>query len=194
MTSSMELAANAVTTVSIVLAGRNSVHTWWTGIIGCALFAAVFADAKLYADVVLQLFFIGTSAVGWRQWLTGRKGQPLAVSRARRGVIAGCVVAGIATAAAYGTMLARLTDAFAPFADSTVLSFSVVAQLLLMTRRIETWLFWFAVNSVAVPLFASRGLYLTALLYVAYWVNALVAWRHWRALMHTREGVASSSA
>ena len=30
-----ELLANAVTTASIVLAGRNSIHTWWTGIIGC---------------------------------------------------------------------------------------------------------------------------------------------------------------
>lgn len=33
-----ELAANAFNAVSIVLAGRNSVHTWWTGIVCCVLF------------------------------------------------------------------------------------------------------------------------------------------------------------
>ena len=31
----LELAANAFTAAAIVLAGRNSVHTWWTGIVGC---------------------------------------------------------------------------------------------------------------------------------------------------------------
>jgi nicotinamide mononucleotide transporter len=189
-TSALELAANAAMTVSIVLAGRNSVHTWWTGIVGCALFAAVFADARLYADVALQSFFIVTSAFGWRQWLTGRNGPSLTVTRAPRRVIIGCVGAGIVTALAYGAMLARLTEAYAPFVDSAVLSFSVIAQLLLMTRRVETWPFWLAVNTVAVPLFASRGLHLTALLYAAYWLNAVVAWRHWRTLMRSSESAA----
>ena len=33
-----EIAANAFNAVSILLAARNSLHTWWTGIVGCALF------------------------------------------------------------------------------------------------------------------------------------------------------------
>jgi nicotinamide mononucleotide transporter len=49
-----------------------------------------------------------------------------------------------------------------------------------MGRRIENWPVWLLVNTVSVPLYASRGLYLTAALYVAYWINALVAWRHWK--------------
>lgn len=31
MSSPLEIFANGITTVSIFLAGRNSVHTWWTG-------------------------------------------------------------------------------------------------------------------------------------------------------------------
>jgi nicotinamide mononucleotide transporter len=194
MMSALELVANAVMTASIVLAGRNSIHTWWTGIVGCAVFAVVFASTQLYADVALQLFFIGTSIIGWRQWLSGRAGRSLAVARAPRRLILWCTGAGIAAALLYGALLAQLTDAYAPFADSAVLSFSVIAQLLLMTRRIETWPFWLAVNTVAVPLFASRGLHLTALLYAGYWVNAVVAWRHWRALMRSGESVAPQPA
>jgi hypothetical protein len=33
----LEILANLMVTLSIVLAGRNSIHTWWTGIVGCAL-------------------------------------------------------------------------------------------------------------------------------------------------------------
>ena len=60
MSLNLELAANVVITVSILLAARNSVHTWWTGIVGCVLFALVFHGAKLYAEVGLQAFFIAT--------------------------------------------------------------------------------------------------------------------------------------
>ena len=42
-------------TVSIVLAGRNNVHSWWLGVVGCSMFAALFYSVNLYADVALQL-------------------------------------------------------------------------------------------------------------------------------------------
>ena len=59
-----EVAANTANAASIVLAARNSVHTWWTGILGCALFAWVFLYSRLYADVTLQRVFIAASVVG----------------------------------------------------------------------------------------------------------------------------------
>ena len=46
------------------------------------------------------------------------------------------------------------------------------------------------VNTVAVPLYASRGLYLTALLYAAYWLNALASWFFWRREMGAQPAAA----
>jgi nicotinamide mononucleotide transporter len=179
MTSLLEIAANLVTAASILLAARNSAHTWWTGIIGCALFALLFYTAKLYADVVLQGFFILTSVIGWWAWLRGEGGRPLPTRHAEPATVAAAVLGGALAAPAYGALLHYFTDAYAPFIDSTVLVFSVIAQLLLMQRRVEAWLFWVLVNTIAVPLYASRELYLTAGLYLAYWVNAVVAWGAW---------------
>ena len=181
MTDPLEIAANTLSAASILLAGRNSLHTWWLGILGCALFALVFARTQLYADATLQGFFIVTSAIGWWQWSRGaEQGEPLPVTRAPRRDLLLCAIGGVVGGVAYGALLHAWTDAYAPFLDSLVLSFSVVAQLLLMRRRLETWPVWLLVNTLAVPLFASRGLYVTAGLYAAYWINALVALRHWR--------------
>lgn len=185
--SPLEIAANALATLSILLAGRNSIHTWWTGIIGCLLFAWLFYLSQLYADVTLQLFFIVTSAMGWRQWLTGGAGEPLPISRAGRLRIGLALVIGAAATLGYGALLHCFTDAYAPFADSAVLVLSVTAQLLLMQRRIETWAFWLAVNTIAVPLYASRGLTLTACLYAAYWLNACYSAFVWHRLMRGQE-------
>lgn len=189
MTDPIEWLANALATVSILLAARNSVHTWWTGIIGCVLFAVTFHRASLYADVALQAFFVATSLVGWWQWQRGGAGEALPVARATpRQLGAAVAVAALATAG-YGALLERFTTAYAPFVDSAVLALSVVAQVFLMKRRVENWPVWLLVNSIAVPLYASRGLHLTAVLYAAYWVNAWFGWWRWRRL-HALQGMA----
>lgn len=178
----VEAAANASLATSVVLAGRNSIHTWWTGILGCLLFARLFYDAQLYADFTLQFFLVATSVVGWWRW---RRHEPGPVSDVAEGQawklwLAGAV--GVACAAAYGAALAARTDAYAPIPDALVMMFSVIAQVLLMRRRTESWWFWIIVNSIAVPLFASRGLYLTSVLYAGFLLNAVLALRHWRRL------------
>ena len=94
---------------------------------------------------------------------------------------------GLLTTAAYGALLHHYTNAYAPFLDSSVLVFSVIAQLLLLQRRVENWPLWLIVNSIAVPLYASRGLYLTAFLYGCYWINAVVSWVLWRKLARAAE-------
>jgi nicotinamide mononucleotide transporter len=181
--SPLEIAANAVMTLSIFLAGRNSVHSWWLGIVGCSMFASLFYGVQLYADVALQVFFVLTCVAGWVQWLRGAGGKPRPITSASTRAVARLAVGGLVATAAYGLMLREFTDAYAPFIDSAVLAFSVVAQLLLMGRRIETWPVWVLVNTISVPLYASRGLYLTAALYAAYWINALVSWWWWHRQM-----------
>lgn len=178
----VEVAANAFVAAAIFLAGRNNIHTWWLGIVGCALFAWVFFEARLYADVTLQGFFILTSIYGWWKWLHGQQGAELPVRFSAPGLLIGSGLAATAVAAGYGWLLWRFTDAYAPFLDSIVLAFSVLGQLLMTERRVENWWSWLLVNTIAVPLYASRGLYVTSVLYGAFWVNAIVALRKWRHL------------
>jgi nicotinamide mononucleotide transporter len=179
----LEITANGVIAASIVLAARNSLHTWWTGIIGCLLFAALFWSAQLYAEVVLQGFFVVTSVYGWWHWTRGPAGteRPIRSTNTAALIAAGAIAA--AVGAGYGWLLHHFTDAFAPFADSAILAFSVLAQVLLMQRRVATWPFWLVVNTIAVPVYASRDLHLTAILYGAYWLNAWFGWWRWRREM-----------
>lgn len=187
MTGPLELAANGLTALAIFLAGRNSVHTWWAGIVGCSLFALLFFQANLYADVMLQAFFVATSVVGWWKWARGDHGRPLAISHANFSSLLWTVPVGITATAAYGALLHFYTNAYAPFLDSAVLVFSVIGQILMMQRRIENWAFWLLVNTIAAPLYFSRGLYLTAALYAAFWLNAVVSWLRWRTLARQAE-------
>jgi nicotinamide mononucleotide transporter len=193
--SPLEMWANILTVVCIFLAGRNSVHTWWTGIVASVLFGIVFYQSQLYADTTLQVFFVATSFIGWWNW--SNKNIPMDTSEAGDGsklvdtndvakvsyatsdqVFAYIGIAFLA-AVGYGWILHTYTNAFAPWIDSTVLTFSIVAQLLLMSRKVQNWPVWVLVNALSVPLYFSRELYLTSALYAVFFVNALVSWKTW---------------
>jgi nicotinamide mononucleotide transporter len=183
LTRGAEIAANAFNAGSILLAGLNNVHTWWVGIVASVLFGWVFFEAKLYADVTLQAFFIITNAIGWWNWSGAGERSELPVRRTPPLPLAAMLAAGVLVTLGYGWLLHRFTDAYAPFIDSAELAFSILAQLLLMQRRYESWWCWLLVNTIAVPLYISRGLTLTAALYVVFWLNALVALGRWRRLI-----------
>lgn len=181
--SPLEIIANGVNAISVLLAAWNSIHTWWTGIIGCVLFGVMFYLSQLYADATLQVFFIVTCILGWWHWMKGKAGDEAPIRRTSLPLFASCIAGAILVAGLYGWVLHAFTDAYMPFIDASVLSFSILAQFLLMARRIETWLCWCLVDTIAVPLFLSRGLYVTAGLYALFWCNTFWGYYRWRSEM-----------
>ena len=131
----LEISSNIVNLISVFFANRNSVHTWWTGIIGSILFGILFYDVKLYADVTLQVFFIITGVWGWWNWVHGEtKDEELKITRISLLKLLLFTLISIAVTFGYGYLLFHLTDASYPFTDSIILVFSVLAQFLLMER------------------------------------------------------------
>ena len=62
----------------------------------------------------------------------------------------------------------RAAHGAAPGWDALTTSMSLGAQLLLNLKRLETWYVWIAVDVIYVPLYFSRDLNLTALVYVVF--------------------------
>jgi|SRR5690606_3484517 len=187
-TAYLEYAANGFYLLAVFLAARNSIHTWWLGIIGCVLFAVLFYQVKLYAEVLLMLFFVATNGIGWYQW--SRQSGVTQVTTTPLWWLAGYGTLAAAVTLLYGYILHSMTDAYAPFIDSAILMFSVIAQFLLMNRKLETWWFWLVVNTVAVPLYFSRELQLTAIVYIGFWFNAWYGLYLWRRLTSTPAKIA----
>lgn len=182
----LEITGNLFNLASVFLANRNSVHTWWIGIIGGVLYGVMFYEVKLYADVILQFFFILTNFYGWWAWIHGgTQNEELPITRVAFAPLLACAAAAVGLTVAHGYLLHKLTDASFPFVDSIVLIFSIIAQFLLMRRKLESWCFWIIVDAVAVPLYAAKELYLTSAIYFIFLLNAVWGlvhwWKIWRA-------------
>lgn len=186
----LEIFANISNLVSVYLANRNSVHTWWIGIIGGILYGVMFYEVKLYADVILQIFFILTNFYGWRAWLCGGANkEELPITRIAYRQLIAYVMLAAAVTFGHGFLLLKLTDASFPFVDSVILIFSIVAQFLLMKRKVESWIFWILVDLVAVPLYAAKELYLTSAIYFLFLINAVFGLLNWLKIRRAGQSI-----
>jgi len=184
--SEFELIAVVVTLAAVYLTTRQIIWCWPLGLVSVAMYAIIFFQVKLYADMGLQGIYFALSLYGWWAWLHGGQDrQELAVSLASWRLRLGAVVGGMAFGLFLGMVLERLTDASLPYVDSLLTSFSLVAQFMATRKLLESWLLWIAVDVLYVGMFIYKGLHLTAGLYAAFLVLAFLGLVEWRRSMVT---------
>ena len=167
---------------SVWLLARNSVWGWVVGLVGVVIYAVVFYRYRLYGEVGLQAFYFLTSVqaiVIWLRWGPQEDERPVGRVTPRTLVVSGVAV--VVGTVLLAFLLQRLRgDVVGWDAFTTVVS--VTAHLYLMGRYLESWYLWIAVDTIYVPLYYSRGLSLTAVLYVVFLILAVRGLLGWRAL------------
>jgi len=186
--STLEIVAAIFGLACVWLTIARNVWSWPTGLVQVLLLIMVFWQAKLYADMLLQVFFVAFQIYGWRQWmLSSNDPKATVVSRFEVAVRTlptliwwlGILAAIALLTALFSSSLIVWTDAQYPVADSFIAATSLVAQTLLAKRFIESWPLWIVVDSVAMFVFWGRGLYPTAILYGVFWGMAVMGWIEW---------------
>ena len=162
----------------VALAVAQRIETFPVGIANNVFFVILFTDARLFADAALQIVFIVLGVMGWWVWAT-RVRSPLAVTRAGPRLLLGTAL-GVGVATLILIPILRAAHGAAPGWDAATTSMSLGAQLLLNLKRLETWYVWIAVDVIYVPLYFSRDLNLTALVYIVFLALCVQGWRQWR--------------
>ena len=189
----IEVTAALFGIASVFLSARQNVWNWPLGIINVALYIIVFYDAKLYADMGLQVVYVVLAAYGWWHWLHGGANHGvLRVSRVPAREIVLLAAAFAVGTVGLSTFLARSTDASLPLADSALTAASLVAQYMMTRKYVECWLVWIVADVAYVAMFLYKELWPTAALYLVFSVLAVLGWRQWRASL--REQSASERA
>jgi nicotinamide mononucleotide transporter len=180
-TTPAEIVGTVFGLISVYLTVRRNIWCWPTGIICTVAYTYLFYDIKLYADMLLQVFFTITSVLGWYWWLHGGQDQeelPLTFLTARQKVTL-AIFLPIAIGVV-GAAFARYTDAHLPFWDATASGTSVAAQILMMRKKIENWVLWVFVNILSIGIYIYKHVYLTAGLYIVFLILAVLGFLEWR--------------
>jgi nicotinamide mononucleotide transporter len=165
---------------------RQHILNWPLGLLNNVVFFILFMNKRLYADMGLQVVFFALGVYGWWYWLRrGPDSAPVRATHASRRELLAAVA--FVAAATFGLReLLVWVNGAAPVWDAHTTALSLAAQYLLCRKRVENWYFWIVADVVYVPLYVSRDLPLTAVLYGVFLVMCVVGLVAWRRGMRAK--------
>jgi nicotinamide mononucleotide transporter len=176
----LETAGTITTIVGIWLTTRRLLICWPVVLAADFLYLAVFFQAKLFSDALLQVFFVAFTLYGWWHWWRGVKtdGEVRIVPLSLRGWLVG-LAAGAVGSVLLGWLMVRIGAAL-PHLDATLTSYSLVASWWGARKHTANWWLWIAVDLVYIGEYLYKDLRLTAVLYAGLTVLAVLGLRDWR--------------
>lgn len=142
----------------------------------------VFFDAKLYADLSLNFYYVIISIYGWINWhrTTTSTADQLTTSRLTPKLLVQLTAATVIFYVLYFVVLSRFTDSNVPRIDALVGALSITGTWMLAKKLLENWLVWIAVDALCIGLYLYKDLYPTAILFVIYTIMAGVGYWQWK--------------
>jgi nicotinamide mononucleotide transporter len=181
-TSLIEYLAVLTSIAYAILASKNNIWCWLFGVLSPALsMYALYFYFQLYAEVYLQVYYIAMAIYGYYTWKYGSsKHGSLAISTWKINKHIVTLFVGGVLSLLLGFILQRYTDAASSYLDSFTTVFAIIATFMTARRVLENWIYWIIIDSVSIYLYANRGGYLFALLFLAYTLIAIYGFINWR--------------
>ncbi len=147
------------------------------GALSTAAYCLLFWQQGLYGSMALNAYLTPALLYGWIRWRADVDARPVTRVQARW-VPAYLLVAGAAFFGAF-----QINQAFGgSFAvtDSIIFVGSILAQVLLDNKKLETWIVWSGVNIIAIWQYFASGLAIAGLQYVFFLGNAVWGFYLWQ--------------
>lgn len=177
--------------LSVWLVAKKNMLTWPIGIVSVILYCLLFLQINLYADTIEQVYYLGMSAYGWWFWKANvSKGHDSQFTISSRVFILNCFLISIVSGLIFGVFLmhadtiapAIFTEpASYPIIDAITTTSSFMAMWLLSRKRSESWIYWIAVDVVAIWLYYIKDVKFLSLLYAILLGIAINGWISWKA-------------
>lgn len=171
----------------VYLAARNNIWNWPVAIVSVGIYIFIFLDARLYADMGLQFYFMAMNIYGWYFWSHKPEAEiktPVVLMSARQTLYGAIIIATVTPLLGYTLVkmapILHYTPASFPYLDSFCTACSLVAQFYMARKILENWLIWIFVDVIYVGVYIVKGLDLTAIMYAVYVAIALFGFIDWR--------------
>jgi len=171
----------------VYTAAKNQIITWPVGIFNSICFFFLFFQVQLYSDMLLQIYFFGSSIYGWVYWHK-RRGVVvpiMSVSLKVFLILAFCIFVSSILLGEFAILLPDLLPVFFklppayPYFDAFTTTASIVANFLLARRILQAWFLWVAVDVVCIGIYFLKGIDLVAIEYIVFLVLALLGLFYW---------------
>jgi nicotinamide mononucleotide transporter len=182
-TSWIEWLAVGFSVAEVLLARANKVTLYPAGIIATLLSVYLFIISGLYAESLLNGYYIVMSIYGWWYWVKKKDKPPVPITFTNKKewqTVAAIVAGGFIVL--YLT-LKNFTPSTVPLCDAFVSATAWAGMWLLAKRKVENWILLNISNAVAIPLLFYKHLPLYAALTIFLFVVAVQGYFQWKKLV-----------
>jgi nicotinamide mononucleotide transporter len=152
---------------------------WIFGCISSLIYMILCFQQNLFLQSGLQVIYLFLGVYGYFSWNKVASSVILGLSSKQHVIIltAGCLISLIT-----GTMMSK-TNQQLPYLDALITIFSIIATFLTTKSILENWIYWIVINILAIYLFVTQEMHLTALLFLINTIGSVYGYLNWRKIM-----------
>lgn len=188
----IEIIGVAIGLIYLYLEYKASFGLWTAGIVMSLFYIVIFFQAKFYADAGIYAYYLIANIYGLIHWHRHRQknvdhtneiSDTLPITHISLRKLGFSILIAVICWAGLWFLLSHVTDSPVPVGDAFTTAVSIVAMYMLAHKNIEHWWLWVVVNLVSCILYAWKGLYPMAGLFVVYTIVSVMGYFRWRREM-----------
>ncbi|MGB5316875.1 MAG: nicotinamide riboside transporter PnuC, partial [Robiginitalea sp.] len=168
---------------SVVLAKRESILVYPTGLIATVITMYLFFKDRLLGDMMINLYYSLMSIYGWWNWSRQKEGATVVnisrTDKTEKGI--GFLL--FLAASGLNYLIYKVFDVpIGPsnYVDILTSGIFFTAMWFMATKKLENWTLWILADLITVPLYAYRGWGMLSLQYFIFTILAIQGYREWK--------------
>ena len=212
----LEFTAAAFGIISVFYAKKENILVYPTGIISTGIYVYLLSQWSLYGDLIINIYYTLMSIYGWYMWskIIDDDKHHIPITKVTKkdkfwsfGIFAFTSVFVIVVYRYFNVMpndlnfsesivyaFEKLTSGnladfrtATPYLDTFTTGAAFAAMWLMANKKLESWIFWIAVNIVSIPLYFVKGYGFTGIQYFIFLVLAFYGYKEWKIILNKKK-------
>jgi nicotinamide mononucleotide transporter len=184
----IEVSGVIISLIYLYFSVKQIIWLWPFGLLSALFYIWIYFSSGLYADMGLQVYYVGISIYGWYQWTrkeTRNSEKPeLIVSHIKLNTGIILLIVFLVLWLIISQLLIRFTNSEVPVMDALTTAGGIVATWMLARKILEHWILWIILDAISIGLYIYKGLFATVVLFTVYTLMAIVGYISWRKELH----------
>ena len=172
--------------ISVVLCAKGKISFYYIGFVQTISYLFLAYQNKFYGEVLENIFYLVTMVIGiflWKRSMTKNDNgtQDVTALKFKPWMWAASLIGTVIATLGVGLVLDKMGSAQA-YTDAATNVMAIFAQILMIKRYREQWIWWLAIDVFCIKLWFVAGNWSMVAMYIAWTINCLYGWYTWSKL------------
>lgn len=182
----LNIVAGLAGVISVIMCAKGRTLFYFIGFIQTITYLVLSWQNRFYGEVIENLFYFVTMIWGIFEWKKNEVENKFGVNevKSKKFTPLEWVISILLTAVGtyfMGLWLSSIGSA-QPYTDAATNILAIIAQLLMVKRYREQWLWWFVIDVLCIKLWWVAGNWSMVAMYIGWTINCVYGWFNWTKL------------